>query len=142
KVPKPEAVIGRVVSLAEKARSEGLLSLEQEADSADDKFLKGALQNIADGTDGEELRMLLEDEIATRARADRNAAKFYTTMGGYVVTIGIIVTVVCLTHVPEIVSSSDKLGPMIATSFVAALWGLLSANFKWQPTGWRLRRLY
>lgn len=141
KIAKPQQVIDKVVSLAEKARSDGLLSLEQEADDVDDKFLKGALQNIADGTDGEELRMLLEDEIATRARTDRNAAKYFTTMGGYAPTIGIIGTVVSLTHVLENLSSPDKLGPMIATAFVATLWGLLSANFLWLPIGSRLRRL-
>jgi chemotaxis protein MotA len=141
KVPKPQEVIDRVVSLAEKARSDGLLSLEQEADDVNDPFLKGALQNIADGTDGEELRILLEDEIATTARTDRTAAKFFTSMGGYAPTIGIIGTVVSLTHVLENLSSPDKLGPMIATAFVATLWGLLSANFMWLPIGARLRRL-
>lgn len=141
KVPKPQDVIDKVVSLAEKARSDGLLSLEQEADEAGDPFLKGALQNIADGTDGEELRILLEDEIATTARTDRTAAKFYTSMGGYAPTIGIIGTVVSLTHVLENLSTPDTLGPMIATAFVATLWGLLSANFMWLPIGSRLRRL-
>jgi chemotaxis protein MotA len=141
KVAKPQEVIDNVVSLAEKARSDGLLSLEQEADNVDDAFLKGALQNIADGTDGEELRVLLEDEIATRAKTDRTAAKFYTSMGGYAPTVGIIGTVVSLTHVLENLSSPDKLGPMIATAFVATLWGLLSANFIWLPIGARLRRL-
>jgi chemotaxis protein MotA len=141
KVPKPQEVIDKVVSLAEKARSDGLLSLEQEADDAGDPFLKGALQNIADGTDGEELRILLEDEIATTARTERTAAKFFTSMGGYAPTIGIIGTVVSLTHVLENLSSPDKLGPMIATAFVATLWGLLSANFMWLPIGSRLRRL-
>ena len=30
---------------------------------------------------------------------------------------------------------------MIATAFVATLWGLLSANFIWLPIGGRLKRL-
>ena len=141
KIAKPQEVIDRIVALAEKARSEGLLSLEQEADYADDPFLRGALQNIADGTDGEELRILLEDEIATRARTDRTAAKFFTSMGGYAPTIGIIGTVVSLTHVLENLSAPDTLGPLIASAFVATLWGLLSANFLWLPIGSRLRRL-
>lgn len=138
---KPQEVIDRVVLLAEKARSEGLLALEQEADEVDDPFLKGALQNIADGTDGEELRMLLEDEIETRARAGRTASKFFASLGGYAPTVGIIGTVVSLTHVLENLSTPEHLGPMIATAFVATLWGLLSANFMWLPIGTRIRRL-
>lgn len=141
KITPPQSVIDQVVSLAETARSSGLLALEQEADKVDDLFLRGALRNIADGTDGEELRMLLEDELATRAKAGRNAAKFFTVLGGYAPTVGIVGTVVALTHVLENLSSPDELGPMIAAAFVATLWGLLSANFIWLPIGARLRRL-
>ncbi|AWB90382.1 motility protein A [Salinibacterium hongtaonis] len=138
---KPSQVIDQVVGLAEKARSEGLLALEQEADKVSDPFLKGALQNIADGTDGEELRMMLEDEIESKTKSGRTASKFFGALGGYAPTVGIIGTVVSLTHVLENLSSPDSLGPMIATAFVATLWGLLSANFIWLPIGTRIRRL-
>jgi chemotaxis protein MotA len=141
KTTNPQEIIDRVVSLAEKARSEGLLSLEQEADDVEDPFLRRALQNIADGTDGEDLRILLEDEIETSAKSGRTAARFFTSMGGYAPTIGIIGTVVSLTHVLENLSTPATLGPMIASAFVATLWGLLSANFLWLPIGARLKRL-
>ncbi|MCQ1988067.1 MULTISPECIES: motility protein A [unclassified Arthrobacter] len=141
KTPRPQETIDRVVLLAEKARSEGLLSLEQDAAEVEDPFLRTALQNIADGTDGEELRMLLEDEIATKTATDKIAVKFFNSLGGYGPTIGIIGTVVSLTHVLENLSTPDHLGPMIATAFVATLWGLLSANFIWLPISTRLKRL-
>ena len=138
---KPQEVIDQVVGLAEKARSEGLLALEQEAEQIKDPFLKGALQNIADGTDGEELRIMLEDEMESRASTRRTAAKFFGALGGYAPTVGIIGTVVSLTHVLENLSQPDELGHMIAAAFVATLWGLLSANFIWLPIGTRIRRL-
>lgn len=141
KTTAPQDIIDQVVSLAETARKDGVLALEQEADTIDDPFLRGALQNIADGTDAEDLRMMLEDEIATKTTSGRTAAKFFTSLGGYAPTVGIIGTVVSLTHVLENLSSPDTLGPMIATAFVATLWGLLSANFLWLPIGARLRRL-
>ncbi|NKX51486.1 motility protein A, partial [Arthrobacter deserti] len=104
-------------------------------------FMRRALQNIADGTDAEELRMMLEDEIATKTQADRNASKFFQSLGGYAPTVGIIGTVVSLTHVLENLSTPDHLGPMIAAAFVATLWGLLTANFLWLPLAARLRRI-
>ncbi|WP_104132875.1 motility protein A [Cryobacterium sp. M91] len=141
KTTPPVQVIDQVVGIAETARKSGLLALEQEADNVSDPFLRGALQNIADGTDGDELRMLLEDEIATKARSGRSASKFFTSLGGYAPTVGIIGTVVSLTHVLENLDTPETLGPMIAAAFVATLWGLLSANFLWLPIGARLRRL-
>jgi chemotaxis protein MotA len=41
----------------------------------------------------------------------------------------------------ENLAEPGELGPMIASAFVATLWGLLSANFLWLPLGSRLRRL-
>jgi chemotaxis protein MotA len=137
----PQDTIDSVVVLAEKARSEGLLALEEEANTVKDPFLRGALQNIADGTDGEELREMLEDEIDSASQTNRTASKFFAGLGGYAPTVGIIGTVVSLTHVLENLSSPDKLGPMIAAAFVATLWGLLSANFLWLPIGTRIKRL-
>jgi chemotaxis protein MotA len=141
KAPSPHAQIEQVVSLAERARKDGLLALEQEAENVSDPFLKRALQGIADGVDPEELRAMLEEEMITAERTDRNAAKFYTTMGGYAPTIGIIGTVISLTHVLENLSEPEHLGHMIAAAFVATLWGVLSANVIFLPIGNRLVRV-
>jgi chemotaxis protein MotA len=141
KTVSPHAQIEQVVSLAERARKDGLLALEQEAENISDPFLKRALQGIADGVDPEDLRLMLEEEMLTRERTDRNAAKFYTTMGGYSPTIGIIGTVISLTHVLENLSEPEHLGHMIAAAFVATLWGVLSANVIFLPVGNRLNRV-
>lgn len=141
KPAKPADSIDQLVRFAETARSEGLLALEDEAVKVTDPFLSRALQNIADGTDADELRVLMEDEIDTKMRSDRIASKFFASLGGYAPTIGIIGTVVSLTHVLENLSTPDHLGPMIATAFVATLWGLVSANFLWLPFSSRLKRL-
>jgi len=134
-------MIATVVGYAEKARAEGLLALEQSVADEPDAFLTQALQGIADGTDAEELRTVMEDEIASTAARNRVASKFYSTLGGFAPTVGIIGTVVSLTHVLEKLDSPDTLGPLIAAAFVATLWGLLSANFIWLPIGGRLQRL-
>src|SRR6476620_428218 len=141
KTSKPQESIDQMVRFAEKARAEGLLSLEEEATSVKDPFLARALQNIADGTDAEDLRMQMEDEIDTKSRSDHASSKFFASLGGYAPTIGIVGTVVSLTHVLENLSKPDELGPMIAAAFVATLWGLLSANFIWLPFSARMARL-
>lgn len=137
----PTASIETVVALAEKARRQGLLSLEEDAANTKDEFLRDALQNIADGTDGDELREMLDDAIDTKMKSDGIAAKFFQTLGGYAPTVGIVGTVVSLTHVLENLSTPSTLGPMIASAFVATLWGLLTANFLWLPIGSKLARL-
>jgi chemotaxis protein MotA len=141
KVPPVSDRIATLVSLAEKARKEGLLALEAQVKDIDDPFLKRGLQMGIDGTDPEELRQVLEGEITAKKGEDKVAAKFFTAMGGYAPTIGIIGTVVGLIHVLENLSSPESLGPLIASAFVATLWGVLSANLFWLPMGAKISRI-
>jgi chemotaxis protein MotA len=133
--------IQTLVSLAEKARKEGLLALESEVKKIDDPFLKRGLQMGIDGTDPEELRTVLEGEISAKKGEDKVAAKFFTAMGGYAPTVGIIGTVVGLIHVLENLADPASLGPLIAGAFVATLWGVLSANIFWLPMGAKITRI-
>lgn len=139
--PVGTQTIDTIVKLAEKARKEGLLALEDAARQVDDPFLRKGLELAIDGTDPEELREVLEGEIDAKRRMDKAGAKLFTDMGGYSPTIGIIGTVVGLVHVLENLSAPEELGPLIAGAFVATLWGVMSANLIWLPLGSRVRRL-
>ncbi|WP_182112602.1 MULTISPECIES: motility protein A [unclassified Actinotalea] len=140
KRPDLDETVDVVVGLADRARREGLLSLEDAARTVENPFLRSGLQSAIDGTDPDDLREMLEDRIASKRAQDKSIAKVFNNMGGYAPTIGIIGTVVSLVHVLENLSSPDELGHMIAAAFVATLWGLLSANLVWLPLGARVGR--
>jgi len=141
RAPQAGANVDTVVALAERARREGLLALEDDARQVEDPFLREGLQAAIDGTDPEDLRMILEDRIATKRTVDRVNSKYFIDMGGYAPTIGIIGTVISLVHVLENLSDPSALGHSIAAAFVATLWGILSANVVWLPLGTRIRRI-
>jgi chemotaxis protein MotA len=138
---KPDELVETVVKLAEKARREGLLALEDAIKEVNDPFLKKGLQLAIDGTDSEELREILEAEVDAKRKADKAGAKIFADMGGYAPTIGIIGTVTGLIHVLSNLSEPATLGELIASAFVATLWGILSANVMWLPIGNRLKRV-
>jgi chemotaxis protein MotA len=140
KVASAGEQIAILVTLAEKARKEGLLALEAQVKEIEDPFLKKGQQMGIDGTDPEVLRAVLEGEIAAKKGEDKVAAKFFTAMGGYAPTIGIIGTVVGLIHVLENLSDPTSLGPLIAGAFVATLWGVLTANVFWLPMAAKITR--
>src|SRR5215203_5775794 len=141
KVPPVSDRIATLVTLAEKARKEGLLALEAQVKDIDDPFLKRGLQMGIDGTDPEELRQVLEGEIQAKKSEDKVAVKFFNAMGGYAPTVGIIGTVVGLMNVMGNLSDPELLGPMIASAFVATLWGVMSANFWFLPMGAKIMRV-
>ena len=141
KAETAETLIPAVVELAEKARREGLLALEDSIKGVDDDFLRRGVTMAIDGTDPEELRDILEAEVYTKRAADKQAAKFFADAGAYAPTIGIIGTVMGLVHVLENLAAPEELGHLIAGAFVATLWGVTSANVIFMPIGNRLKRL-
>lgn len=134
-------LVPQVVSLAEKARREGLLALEDAVRDVPDPFLVKGVTMAIDGTDPEELRDILEAELRAKRKEDKQGAKFFNDAGAYAPTIGIIGTVMGLVHVLENLASPEELGHLIAGAFVATLWGVMSANVVWLPIGNRLKRI-
>jgi chemotaxis protein MotA len=141
KVTPPAELVDSIVKLAERARREGLLALEDAIKNVKHPFLKRGLQLAVDGTDPEELHDILHAEVAAKKKADKAGMKIFENMGGYAPTIGIIGTVMGLVHVLENLDKPETLGHSIAAAFVATLWGVLSANVLFLPIAERLKRL-
>jgi chemotaxis protein MotA len=138
--PRTSAFVILLVDLATHARKEGMLPLEKRARAMEDPFLRHGLQMAIDGVPVEQLRVVLEGEIDVQRTDDRVAAKFFAKMGGYAPTIGIIGTVVGLVQVLQSLQDPELLGPLVASAFVATLWGVLSANFIWLPISVKIQR--
>ncbi len=136
-----EQMIDVLVKLADRARREGLLALEDEVRKVEDPFLKRGLELAIDGTSSDDLREIMESEIDSKKRHDKVGVKILTDMGGFAPTIGIIGTVLGLVHVLENLSEPNELGHLIAGAFVATLFGVLTANVVWLPLGNRLKRI-
>ncbi len=139
--PRSDAAVADLIGLADIARREGLLALEEKARSAEDPFLREGLEMTVDGTDADEIYDVLAARIRTRKKADHLGIKFFADMGGYAPTIGIIGTVIGLIHVLSNLDSPEELGHLIAGAFVATLWGVLSANVMWLPLSSKLKRI-
>ncbi|NIZ92311.1 motility protein A [Kineococcus rubinsiae] len=140
--PKNAAeTVGVIVSMAERARREGLLALEDAIKAVDDDFLRDGLQTAIDGTDPDELYEILTAKISAKKAFDKQGGKAWGDMGAYAPTVGICGTVISLTVVLANLDDVSALGPMIAAAFVATFWGVASANVFFLPIQSRLARL-
>ena len=133
-------VVPAIVSLADKARREGLLALETEVASAGDAFLQKGIQLVADGLDQDTIKDMLETELDFVASRHAACYGMLDAMGGFAPTMGIIGTVMGLISVLAHMDNVDNLGPAIAVAFVATLYGVGTANLLWLPMGQKLKR--
>jgi len=134
-----EAIIKEIIGYAAKARKNGLISLEQEAQSAKDRFTRKGISLVVDGIDPQKLIDTLETEVDTFEEHAKGSAEFYEAAGGYAPTIGIIGAVLGLIHVMGNLADTSKLGGGIAVAFVATIYGLLLANVICLPFGAKLK---
>ena len=134
-----EGVVKDIINYATKARRNGLISLEQEAQSAKDPFIKKGISLVVDGIDPQKLRETLEADIVAYEDHSKHSIEFYEAAGGYAPTIGIIGAVLGLIHVMGNLSDSSKLGGGIAVAFVATIYGLIVANIICLPIGSKLK---
>lgn len=134
-----EAVAGQIVEFATKARKAGLVALEQDAGAVEDPFLKKALNLAVDGTDLQELRNMLELEIAQREHHAEAEAKVFEAAGGFAPTIGIIGAVMGLIQVMKNLSDIEKVGHGIAVSFVATVYGVGVSNLLFLPAANKIK---
>lgn len=139
KQQRPEAMIDRIVDYSTKARKNGIVSLEQAANDAEDPFLRKALNLAVDGTDLQELRRMMELEIAIEEHHAESEAKIFEGAGGYAPTIGIIGAVLGLIQVMKDLADIEKVGHGIATAFVATIYGVAFANLLFLPAAGKIK---
>lgn len=134
-----DQVVKDIINYATKARRNGLISLEQEAQSARDPFIKKGISLVVDGIDPQKLRETLEADIMAYEDHTKHSVEFYEAAGGFAPTIGIIGAVLGLIHVMGNLSDTSKLGGGIAVAFVATIYGLMIANIICLPIGTKLK---
>ena len=114
-------VVPIFVRMADKARREGLLSLEEESQQIDDAYMRKGLQLMIDGTDATELRDIME--IETEAMEERHATNrgLLEAIGGYAPTLGVLGAIMGLIAVLSNLNDTESLGHGIAVAFVASI---------------------
>jgi chemotaxis protein MotA len=130
----------KITELAEKARKEGLLNLEEIVEELEDPFLKKGLKLVIDGVESDTIEEMLENDISLFEMKQKHVVAFFEAAGGYSPTMGIIGTVTGLVLVlGNLGGDASELGHSIAAAFIATLYGIGFANLIWLPVGVKLK---
>lgn len=127
------------VTMADKARREGLLALEGDVDKIHDPFTRKGVQLMIDGTDPELLREIMEIEAEAIKHRHESNFSVLELMGGISPTIGVLGAVMGLMSVMAHLDEPEHIGPGIATAFVATFYGVFTANVLYLPLANKLK---
>lgn len=132
-------VIAMLVSLAEKARREGLLALENEVEDSENEFLKKGIQMVVDGTDPEIIRCVLETEISMMEERHEIGFGMFEAMGTSAPAFGMLGTLIGLILMLKQIEDPSSLGPGMALALITTFYGSILANLIFLPIAGKLR---
>ncbi len=139
KIPDSRKLILNLVEFARLARREGLLVLEKQVKTIEIPFMRKGIRLLVDGVEPEQVRSILETDLGLMSLRHKDGEKFFSTMAGFAPTLGVIGTVMGLVHMLANLSDPSKMGPLIASAFIATLYGVMSANLVFLPLANKLK---
>jgi chemotaxis protein MotA len=134
-----EASVKQLVGFANKARRNGIVSLDEDLAAIKDPFLKQAVMLAVDGTEPSELRRIMELQIDNQNEIEEKIPAVFESAGGFSPTIGIIGAVLGLIQVMQHLDHINEVGRGIAVAFVATIYGVAAANLFFLPAAGKLR---
>ena len=136
--PDLNGTIEKMVELSNIARREGLLALEAPVNELDDPFMKQGLELVVDGAEAEQIRDLMESEVDAMETRHHRMSGLFKTAGATSPTLGVMGAAIGLIGALGNLSDINKLGPMIASAFVATIFGIFMGYLVMMPFATRL----
>ncbi len=136
----PVDVIMQMRKLSDKARRDGLLSLESEVGRIGDRFLVQGLKMAIDGTSADSIEATLRMEIMAMQERHKAGKKFFDMIKLYGPGWGLVGTLVGQIGMFGNIGGGDAgtMGKLLAIAVVATMYGCVLANAIAGPIGDKL----
>ena len=138
----PMVYIEQLTELANKARKDGLLSLEAMAAEQEDPFFKAAIMLLVDGNDADRVRMILETDIEQMSARHDAGAAMYDKASAVAPAFGMVGTLCGLVNMCKGLNMSDgssSLGDDMGTALITTFYGCILAHVFFGPLSAHLR---
>ncbi len=124
--------------LAQRARREGLLALEDDLEELEDPFMRNGLQMVIDGFEPESIRDIMETDIRSLGMRHTMGQNVFRTWGGIAPAFGMIGTLIGLVQMLTSLDDPEMIGPGMAVALLTTFYGTLLANLVLNPIAAKL----
>ena len=139
----PLAIIDELVELAQVARKNGLLALEEKGNQQENPFFKQCIMLIVDNNDADQVKEIMMNDIEQASARHDAGAGMYDKAGAVAPAFGMVGTLVGLINMlkaMDVESGGGNLGPAMATALVTTLYGCVLAHMLFGPIATQLRQ--
>lgn len=128
-----------MVRIAQEARQQGNLILEEISKRIPDPFLKKGLEVTVDGQEAQVIRKILETEMRTSSEVAQRGTLIFQTMGTYAPAMGLIGTLLGLVQMMKGLQDPSTVGPSMAVALLTTLYGAVLANLVFMPLAGKIK---
>jgi chemotaxis protein MotA len=132
-------LIEQLMEFANKARKEGILSLQGVIDSIEDDFLVKAVQMAVDGQEPEDLKNMLNTEVDYIQERHSKGADIFSSLGMISPAMGMVGTLIGLVQMLQSMSDPSSIGPAMAIALLTTFYGAVLANVLFNPMAGKLK---
>lgn len=131
----PQTYVDQLTELAQIARKNGLLALEEKARDQADPFFRQAIMLIVDANDPDRVRSILENDIEQTSARHMEVVAMYERGSNAAPAFGMIGTLIGLINMLKDLDGADmsSLGPNMAVALVTTFYGSLLAHVVFNP---------
>ncbi|WP_461210841.1 motility protein A [Desulfocurvus sp. DL9XJH121] len=135
----PTEIIEKFMDYANRARREGILSLEPVIKQIDDFYLRKGLQLTVDGLEPQTIQEIMETEVSYLEERHETGAEVAATLGMYAPAMGMIGTVIGLVQMLQTMDDPSSIGPAMAVALITTFYGAVLANLVFNPMAGKLK---
>ncbi|UZP66233.1 motility protein A [Desulfovibrio mangrovi] len=139
KAESPTTIIEQFMDYANRARREGILSLEPIIKEIDDAYLRKGLQLTVDGLEPQAIQEIMETEISNIEGRHENGYEIVRALGEYAPALGMIGTVIGLVQMLQTMNDPSSIGPAMAVALITTFYGAVLANLIFNPMAGKLK---
>jgi len=126
-------LIKKMVEYSTKARRDGILALETDANNEENEFLKKGLSMAVDGNEPDTIRDLLEIDMDQTSSRHLSNAEIFAQMGGFSGAMGMIGTLIGLVAMLLNMADPSAIGPSMAVALLTTMYGAMIGNIVGAP---------
>jgi chemotaxis protein MotA len=136
KAEQPHTLIQQIVQLAGKARTGGVLALENE--EINNPYLARGVRMAVDGVESQEIHNTLKIELDSLVKRHAIGHKVFKFMGSTAPAMGMIGTLIGLVQMLQALDDPANIGPAMAVALLTTFYGAVLAFLIFNPIAEKL----
>ncbi len=128
-----------IIGIANIARREGILALEDSIANQNDPYLKKGVMLIVDGSDPELVRGIMETELAFVRERHAQGQAVLDQMAAFSPAFGMVGTLIGLINMLKQLDDMAALGPNMSVALITTFYGVVMANLIFTPMSRKLK---